>query len=388
MASPALKANKKQTARQLWLAVHLYLGLGLGLVIAVVGLTGSLLVFYLDLDEWLNPQLIIAQPGAQRQSYEALYQALRQAEPDRQRGWRLEIPEDPRRAVTARYYKPEETVHHGFAPLLVSLDPYTGKVLANRFWGEFAMTWLYDLHYKLLLDDPGKILMAIVGGILLISLISGLYLWWPPLSKLKTALTVKANASKERLNYDLHKLAGFYTFIVMLIVALTGVALEIPQYVNPLFGYFSPLQAMPKPQSSPSAPGQQRISLDQAVAAGQSVFPDARLCWIETPHDAGGSFRINLRQDGEPSQRFPKTNVWVDQYSGRILAVSDPADLGGSDTLINWLHPLHTGEAFGLTGQWLVLISGLACPLLFVTGAIRWQQKRRARHKFELRSGH
>lgn len=71
MASPALKANKKQTARRLWLAVHLYLGLSLGLVIAVVGLTGSLLVFYLDLDEWLNPQLVIAQPGAQRQSYEA-----------------------------------------------------------------------------------------------------------------------------------------------------------------------------------------------------------------------------------------------------------------------------------------------------------------------------
>lgn len=386
MASPALKAKKKQTARQFWLAVHLYLGLSLGLVIAVVGLTGSLLVFYLDLDEWLNPQLVIAQPGAQRQSYEVLYQALRQAEPDRQRGWRLEIPADPHRAVTARYYKPEETAHHGFAPLMVSLDPYTGKVLANRFWGEFAMTWLYDLHYKLLLDDPGKILMAIVGGFLLISLISGLYLWWPPLSKLKTALTIKANASKERLNYDLHKLAGFYTLIVMLVLALTGVALEIPQYVNPLFGYFSPLQAMPKPQSTPAAAGQQRISVDQAVAAGQSIFPNARLCWIETPHDAGGSFRINLRQDGEPSQRFPKTNVWVDQYSGRVLAVRNPTNLGGSDTLINWLHPLHTGEAFGLTGQLLVLISGLACPLLFVTGVIRWLQKRQARHKFKLGS--
>ncbi|WP_367155439.1 PepSY-associated TM helix domain-containing protein [Methylomonas sp. HYX-M1] len=163
--------------------------------------------------------------------------------------------------------------------------------------------------------------------------------------------------------------------------ALTGVALEIPQYANPLFGYFSPLQAMPKPQSSPTVIGQQRISLDQAVAAGQSVFPDARLCWIETPHDADGSFRINLRQDGEPNRRFPKTNVWVDQYSGRILAVSNPADLGASDTLINWLHPLHSGEAFGLSGQILVSISGLACPLLFVTGLIRWLQKAGAKRR-------
>ncbi|AMK76013.1 MULTISPECIES: PepSY-associated TM helix domain-containing protein [Methylomonas] len=372
-------AGKKQARRQFWLAVHLYLGLSLGLLIAMVGLTGSLLVFYIDLDEWLNPQLIISEPTAQRQNYEDIFQALRHAEPTRQHGWRLEIPKDPQRAITARYYKPQETEHHGFAPLMLSVDPYTGTVLANRFWGEFTMTWLYDLHYKLLLDNPGKILMAIFGGLLLISLATGVYLWWPPLHKLKNALSLKHHASRERLNYDLHKLAGIYSLIVMLVLALTGIALEIPQYVNPLLGYFSPLQAAPTPQSAPPSTQQARISLDQAVAVGQARFPQARLCWIETPHNATGSYRINLRQSGEPSQRFPKTNVWVDQYSGQVLAVSNPDELGASDTVINWLHPLHTGEAFGLTGQLLVLVSGLLCPMLFITGVIRWLQKRRGR---------
>ncbi|MFZ2452500.1 MAG: PepSY-associated TM helix domain-containing protein [Methylovulum miyakonense] len=41
--------------------------------------------------------------------------------------------------------------------------------------------------------------------------------------------------------------------------------------------------------------------------------------------------------------------------------------------------PLHSGKAFGWTGRILVFLSGLACPLLFVTGFIRWQQKRRAK---------
>ncbi|MBD9357881.1 PepSY-associated TM helix domain-containing protein [Methylomonas albis] len=372
-------ASKRQARRQFWLAVHLYLGLSLGLIIAMVGLSGSLLVFYIDLDEWLNPQLIISESTTQRQSYEDIFQALRRTEPTRQRGWRLEIPEDPQRAITARYYKPGETAHHGFAPLTLSVDPFTGTVLANRFWGEFAMTWLYDLHYKLLLDDLGKILMAILGGLLLISLVSGVYLWWPPLHKLKSALSLKRNASRERLNYDLHKLAGVYSLIVIMVLAVTGIALEIPQYVNPILGYFSPLQASPAPKSAITQNNPARISLDQAVAVGQARFPQARLCWIETPHDANGSYRINLRQTGEPSQRFPKTNVWVDQYSGQVLAVSNPDELGSSDTIINWLHPLHTGEAFGLTGQLLVLISGLLCPLLFITGVIRWLQKRRGR---------
>ncbi len=380
-------ASKKPALRQFWLAVHLYLGLALGLIIALAGLTGSLLVFYIDLDEWLNPQLIIAQTSTPRQSYENVFQALRQAEPNRLNAWRLEIPDQPQRAITARYYKPQETAEHGFAPLMLSVDPYSGRVIDNRFWGDFVMTWLYDLHYTLLLGDVGKIIMAIIGGLLLVSLLSGVYLWWPPLHKLNSALTLKPKASRARLNYDLHKLAGIYSLLVMLVLAVTGIALEIPQYVNPVLAYFSPLHAATKPQSAAPSPFQARISLDQAVAVGQAQYPQARLCWIETPDTASGSYRINLRQAGEPSVRFPKTNVWVDQYSGQVLAISDPSGLGAADTVINWLHPLHSGEAFGLTGQLLVLIAGLACPVLFVTGLIRWLQKRRGKAHNRQRQG-
>jgi len=40
---------------------------------------------------------------------------------------------------------------------------------------------------------------------------------------------------------------------------------------------------------------------------------------------------------------------------------------------------LHSGRAFGWTGRILVFLTGLACPILFVTGVIRWLQKRRAK---------
>jgi len=44
--------------------------------------------------------------------------------------------------------------------------------------------------------------------------------------------------------------------------------------------------------------------------------------------------------------------------------------------------PLHNGQAFGMTGRILVFLSGLACPVLFVTGVMRRRQKRRA-HKLK-----
>lgn len=369
-------AAKKRRARQRWLAAHLYIGLTLGLLLSVTGLTGSLLVFYLELDEWLNPELAVSDTSMHRKPYEAIFQALLDAEPGRQHGWRLEIPEHPKRMITARYYKPNETTHLGFAPLLVAVDPYSGTVVAKRFWGQFAMTWLYDLHYTLLLDRPGKIAMAVVGSILIASLFSGVYLWWPPSHKLRSALTIKKSASAERLNYDLHKTAGIYNLIVLAMLAVTGIALELPEYINPAIGFFSPFRQPPKPESE-AVEGSKRVGVDRAVAIARSRFPSARLCWIETPNGEKGSYRINLQQPGEPSRRFPKTNVWVDQYSGRILAAVDPMQNASGDTLIAWLHPLHNGEAFSWPGRLLVFAAGIVCPLLFVTGVIHWQHKRR-----------
>ena len=370
----------RQSLRSLWLAMHLYLGLWLGGIIALAGITGSVLVFYVELDALLNPELAITEPDAPRQSYEAIYQALRQAEPQRSSAWRLEIPRQAESTISARYYNPQETEHKGFAPLIVSVNPYTVQVMKQRFWGEYAMTWLYDLHYTLLLGPLGKIVMAMIGAILLLSLISGVYLWWPPRHKWRAALTYKRGASRQRVVYDLHKLAGIYGFIVLLGLTLTGIALEIPDYVNPLIDRVSPLQktAKPKSQVPQLTPLPHRLTLDQALEIAQRVFPNADLCWIETPDSSEGSYRFNFRQQGEPSRRFPKTNVWIDQYSGAILQVHDPRTFSAGDSLLTWFHPLHSGEALAMPGRVLVLLTGMLCPLLFITGVVRWTQKRKA----------
>lgn len=369
--------SRKSRIRRLWLAVHLYLGLSIGAIVALAGVSGTLLVFYVELDEILNPELALSVEDKPRLSYEELYRTLLGIAPESSSGWRLEIPAEPTRLPTARYYGAAEAEHTGFAPLLVAVDPYTGEVVKARYWGQFAMTWLYDLHYTLLLGGIGKILMAVVGGLLVVALVSGVYLWWPPRHKWLTALSIKRNAGPERRIYDWHKVGGIYGLPVLLVLAATGLALEIPEYVNPLLGQLSPLREVPKPRSN-ALPGLQRINVDRAVELARRRFPSSRLRWIEMPHGDAGVYRINLRQDGEPGRRFPKTNVWLDQYSGEILAESDPATFTAGETLLSWLHPLHSGEALALPGRLLVALGGLVCPLLLLTGLIRWSQKRRA----------
>ena len=371
-----------------WLNIHLYLGLSIGLVFVLSGLTGSLLVFYVELDEILNPELTISAEQAQQpqQNLETLYQSIKAHHPDRIGAWRFEMPRHGQAPMMARYYQAKEKQHMQFAPMMAWVNPYTAEVISTRFWGDFVMTWIYDLHFQLLLDKTGAIIMGIIGLLLLISLSAGLYLWWPKSGKFKTALSFKVKASRERFVYDLHKVNGVYSFIILMLILLSGVILELPDYINPVIDKWSPLFKSPETHSKYEE-GKIRIPLDGIAQIAAKRYPDAKLRWLETPADAQGSYYLRLYQPGEPSERFPKTFLWIDQYSGEVLAERDPFTEKFGDTFLNWMHPLHTGEIAGLTGRIIVLISGLVPGVLYVTGFLRWQQKRKAKRVLSPNNG-
>ena len=372
--------NPPNQWRKVWLGFHLYLGLSLGLVFVLAGLTGSLLVFYVELDEVINPQLQISvtQGQHQTQPYEAIFQAIQQAHPERNASWRLEIPRNNQAMLMARYYKPVEKVDRSFAPLIVWINPYTTEIVSARFWGDFVMTWLFDLHYALLLDTTGKTLMGIIGLLLLIPIITGIYLWWPTPGKLRQALSIKRGSSKPRFVFDLHKTNGVYSFVILFILIVSGVILELPAVFKPAINYLSPLYQA-EANESPYRDGYSRITVDQAVSIALEVYPKAILRWIETPDGQEGTYRVMLYQQGEASFRFPKTMVWINQYDGAVLSTRNPRQENLGDTFMNWLHPLHNGEIAGMTGRLLVFTSGFIPVILYVTGVIRWLQKRRAK---------
>jgi len=45
-------------ARHFWVLIHRYAGLAMTVFLVLVGVTGSVLAFYHELDRWLNPALL------------------------------------------------------------------------------------------------------------------------------------------------------------------------------------------------------------------------------------------------------------------------------------------------------------------------------------------
>lgn len=341
--------------RRLLRAAHLWLGLTVGAVLALAGLTGTMLVFYPELDAWAVPARASDARPVGNGELARVEASLRQLQAGGE--WRLELPRIPGDAVVVRHFDGRA----GFAPLMVAVDPVSGAVLWQRRWGETALSWLYDLHYTLLAGEAGRLILAVAAIASLPLILGGVWLWWPPPGKrLRAVWPPRLRSGPVRRFYDLHVLGGLYGGVVLLPLAVTGLVLERPDW----FG---------GPGHGGHYSGSGSISAAQAAEAAQAMFPEAELRWIYLP--ASGGARVRLYQDGEPSRRFPATSVWLDG-DGLVNAVHDAREQSARQAFFAWQHPLHNGEALGLPGRMAAALAGLVPLLLLVTGLWRWRRKR------------
>lgn len=375
--------------RQLWLTVHLYLGLIAGLVFVIAGVTGTAIAFGSDIDAWLNAELMtipapVDTPTARR-PVDELFAAARKVMPADAGPMYLNLPREPERAVSLSYGMPSATVPEDMDHYEVFIDPYTARVLGQRVLGLAGaplsgplMALLVDLHTSLLLGPVGATLVGIVALFLIVSVITGLIVWWPRNGKWTQALTIKRHASAERRMFDLHKAFGAYASLPFLIILFSGVYMNLPEVVRPAVELFSPAPGWPENVASAPAANRPSITPGQALAAAAAIFDDGDLMGIAFPDGPLGSYVIRRRAPDEITQAYPHRQIWIDQYSAAVLAVNDPHRYTAGQKFLEWQFPLHSGEAFGLAGRIVVLLLGLVPPLLYATGFIRWRQKRRA----------
>ena len=380
---PAVTSVQRHPFRRLWLRVHLYLGLFGGGLFVLMSLTGSFLVFYKAIDEWLNPiQLTTSGSGPYKPLNDVLVTAQATAPP---RGWldSLELPSHEREVVKA-WYKVSTDQLDKIQWYQVTIDPYTGAILSrDREWGRYLVSFIYELHESLLIDEFGRTLVGFVAILLLVSIGTGVSLWWPRSGKARQAFLPVAGGSLIRRHYQWHKLSGAYGAIVLAVLALTGVYLAFPTYVIPLVSLFSPVDEMNDESSVQShpVPGAPSLPIEQAVGLIRNLFPDGRITSIGIPHEATDVYHMTVHRAGDVLESIGSSTVWMDQYSGVVLKVHDWQTVTAGETFVGWLFPLHNGEAFGLIGRWIVFFAGFVPLVLYITALRIWWLKRQAHQR-------
>ncbi len=372
-----------KSRRKLWLKVHLYLGLFAGAVFVLIGLTGSLLAFEHPLDEWLNAEMmIVAEEGKPPLPLDTLLKAGMNAVPTGSKIDAIGFPQHSGLAYDLWFEQPSPNTTRVESHQLF-VNPYTGEVTGQRLKVDFERGWrgslmdvILRLHYSLAVGDVGMTVIGFIGLALVFSMLTGIILWSPNKGQFKKALTIKRHASVERFVFDLHKVLGFYSAVILLFLILSGVYLIFPDYGRALISIFSPVaEPYPVYYSTPPQGDKTPLNLAQITAIADARFPDGQYRWIVLPKTERGVYQVGKRASDEINPRHAYRTLWLDQYSGNILHERTANTRTAGDIFVEWLYPLHTGEAFGLTGRLIILVSGLIPLLLYVTGVIWWLQK-------------
>lgn len=358
-------------ARILLRRVHLWLALSLGLLFAVIGLTGSALVFYTAIDAALHPA-IIAEPGPAPDWNAPVWdRALATGSArwhDAGGKWTFELTGEGG-VIPARYY-PAPT-HHGDREMVWFSADGTRIVRAEP-WGGYLMSWLYQLHMQVLDGEFGHQIVGWSGIGMLLLLASGLAAWWPRGSWRK-ALAFKRDAAPVRRLRDLHKLSGLWSVALLSVVAATGVLLALPDVAQFLLAP----AAIPAPKSIDT--GKAPVTIARALLAAHHALPDGRIVFVDVPRARDAAIRVRLQLPGDPHRRFPGSYVFVDRFSGRVLAVYDDRRGGTGSALARWIRPLHDGSVAGMPTRILAVLVGVMPMILLATGILHWLRRRKAR---------
>jgi uncharacterized iron-regulated membrane protein len=213
--------------------VHLWSGIGVGLYVLFVSVTGSVLVFRNELAAAATPEPIILTRSGARLSDEKLKEVIRRA----YHGYSITITHalNPDEAV-------EISLERGTERQARLFDPYTGRDLGDAVpMGLRAIGKLLDLHDDLLAGSTGRRVNGFGALLLVLLSLSGIVVWWPGIKRWRRSLTVHRNVGWRRFTWDLHSMIGFWGLGCIAMFALSGAYLGNPEPFQDVADWLEPL---------------------------------------------------------------------------------------------------------------------------------------------------
>ncbi|MGV3724579.1 MAG: PepSY-associated TM helix domain-containing protein [Actinomycetota bacterium] len=438
------KLSGPQRARKLFVVVHRWIGLILGLWLVLVAVTGSLMAWRGEIG---GMELAMRYP-IRKPSADAPMIPLSQAVAAVKKAYPLLTERDLAQVTVPNRNMPFYMFAQGRGAkrLTFPVDPYTGTVHRPVNPRSMFMGTVNQLHTRLLSGFRGYVAngtLAIFGVLLLIS---GIYVWWPTgAATFPQRLTVKRGHSLNRTFYDLHNVLGVYLFPVLLIVAVTapimvgehliregadgfrrnwatngaqaaGGERRRPGAESGARGEGGPRgegrQAARRgeragAQEGAAARGGERSRAQGGMAArggggrgdapqGPKVEPaGSRLsddALLEIGRNSAAGEVTRVRRPIEPDQAFQVTyvrpygisrngSVFVDPYRGTVLTGGQAEAPRRQSAFMLWAHQLHFGEFGGVASKVIYTIAGLLPLGLFITGLTLWARKKISRSR-------
>ncbi|HEY6171301.1 MAG TPA: PepSY-associated TM helix domain-containing protein [Candidatus Kapabacteria bacterium] len=341
--------------------LHSWVGLITGLILSVVSLTGVGLVFRDELDSEFHPQRSNISAG-KRLSLDSVYSIASVVRPTHSVS-AIILPETLDEALLVRLSKKQDVVK-------VYLDPSTGSVLDEQFEKDDLLQQVFLLHRTLLIGETGKIIMFFFGLALIVSTLTGLYVYRRQFFSFINIFSRNRKLRKQDTRSKRwHTNIGMMGFLVNLLFAVTGAIMQYPA-VKKVF-------EEPRQKQQEQVSQIQKRSLDSLVALSETKYPDFHLRVISFPQDKPSS--VVLRGKFGDSRFVPpaKSSVELSAHTGEVIKVTKALTGNFFDDVTVISNPLHFGNWGGVLTKIIYVLIGFLPAILSVTGFVIYFRRRK-----------
>lgn len=334
-----------------WLdLLHRWVGGILGLVLALLGMTGTVL---LHKTAWI---MLPHADDAQRTDAATIASAT-------ERLFAEHAAEGPQSIIYAT---------HNFGLHRLTFDGTAGvygdqagaAVVRWASQWERPELWIFDLHHHLFAGDVGETVAGIAGLSALFFVISGAILWW------RTRRTFRWPLLPRRLSRTAivthHRDIGIIVAPLLFVTALTGTMMIFRPVAEAVVAPFSLRASVTESLTPPRVEGgplAARPDWEAMFAAAGRRFPDGEFRIVALPRRPGDPISLRIRRAAEwlPNGR---SLVLFDAATGRILYTRDALAMAAGPQLFNAAYPVHSGKVGGLAYRLVLTIVGLSLTLL------------------------
>jgi len=364
--------NGDSTARlRAWQWIHTWSSLACTLFLLMLCLTGLPLIFHDEIDAWFDEPSSAAASARDlpAQDADAMAALVRERYPGRAIRFIVWLEEPDR-------------YRFGLSPGAPGQKPFAlvdarGPALAGEAWSEKdwrhggPMSVLLRLHTDMLMGQSGSLILAAMGALFLVSLVSGAALYGRFMRKTPFG-TVRKQRSRLLRMLDLHNLTGIVLLAWAAVVGLTGVINTLDSFV---FAAWREHAAGRHTAAPPLGPAVER-PLQAAVDLARRTLPDRDVSFLAMPgslFSSDGAYTVFM-QGRTPLTQHLLHPVVVRIEDGALISAAPPP---WYMWLLEGSRPLHFGNYAGLPLKLIWALLDLATIVALVTGLYLYLPKRR-----------
>ena len=224
--------------------------------------------------------------------------------------------------------------------------------------------WIFDFHHHLFAGDSGEWVIGIAGLCGLFFVISGAILWW------RTRRTFQFRLWPKRMSRPAvvmhHRDLGIVAAPLLLISIITGTMMIFRPFAMVMIAPFgSPAEAAKaiEPPKYKGGPLADKPDYTAMLTEARRRFPDAEFRILSLPRGPGDPIMLRMRQQAEwlPNGR---STLWFDAATGEVLGARDALAMPSGAQAFNMAFPIHASKVGGWSWRIVMTHSGLAMTML------------------------